>query len=416
MKLSAHYNKASIIITIAVLLAGSVIYYLAINYIATAQLDRDLTEEIDEVNDYIRQRQQLPSQVDFDEDVTVFTKTNQKNLPRRFFDTVYNNVKEKDIEGGRAVSGLITFKGENYKVTISESKESTEYLITIIAIITLLLMLGLLAILFVTNKYILNGLWKPFYKTLNEMKVFNVSEEHGFDMQQSKVEEFNELNAAVQLMSARVKNDFKNLKHFTENASHEMLTPLAVITAKLDTLIQDETIKPEQYDQINDIYAATSKLSRLNQSLLLLVKIENSLIEDAEWVDLDVLISEKVRLFQDLLLTREIDVTEKLTPKKVLVSKYLVDILLNNLFSNAIRHSIHKGQIIITLNAGELSFQNSGTDKPLNEETIFERFQKGNKSEGTGLGLSIVKNICSIYNWNIYYKYRNSLHAFQIVF
>jgi signal transduction histidine kinase len=416
MKLSAHYNKASIIITIAVLLTGSVIYYFAINYIATTQLDRNLTEEIDEVNDYIKMRQQLPSQVDFDEDITVFTKTNQGSLPRRFFDTVYNNVKEKEIEGGRAVSGLITFKGENYKVTITESKESTEYLVTIIAIITLLLMLGLLVILFVTNKYILNGLWKPFYKTLNGMKVFNISEEHGFDMQYSKVDEFNELNTAVQLMSVRVKNDFKNLKHFTENASHEMLTPLAVITAKLDTLIQDETIKPEQYDQINDIYAATSKLSRLNQSLLLLVKIENSLIEDAEWVDLDVLISEKIRLFQDLLLTREIDVIEKLTPKKVLVSKYLVDILLNNLFSNAIRHSIHKGQITITLNAGELIFQNSGTGKPLNEETIFERFQKDNKSEGTGLGLSIVKNICSIYNWNIYYKYRNSLHTFQIVF
>ncbi|MDB5145226.1 MAG: hypothetical protein JWQ66_3939 [Mucilaginibacter sp.] len=416
MKLSAHYNKASIIITIAVLLAGSVVYYFAISYIATIQLDRDLTEEIDEVNDYIKTRQQLPSQVDFDEDITVFTKTNQESLPRRFFDTVYNNVKEKEIEGGRAVSGLITFKGENYKVTITESKESTEYLVTIIAIITLLLMLGLLVILFVTNKYILNGLWKPFYKTLNGMKVFNVSEEHGFEMQYSKVDEFNELNTAVQLMSVRVKNDFKNLKHFTENASHEMLTPLAVITAKLDTLIQDETIKPEQYDQINDIYAATSKLSRLNQSLLLLVKIENSLIEDAEWVDLDVLISEKIRLFQDLLLTREIDVIEKLTPKKVLVSKYLVDILLNNLFSNAIRHSVHKGQIIITLNAGELIFQNSGTDRPLNEETIFERFQKDNKSEGTGLGLSIVKNICSIYNWNIYYKYRNSLHTFQIVF
>jgi signal transduction histidine kinase len=416
MKLSTHYSRASIVITIAVLLIGSVIYYFTINYIATNQLDRDLTEEIDEVNAYVDLHKQLPSQVDFDEDITVFTKTNQKVLPRRFFDTIYNNVKEKEIEKGRAVSGLIMLNGEYFKVTISESRESTEYLITIIAIITLLLSVGLLIVLVITNKYILNGLWKPFYKTLNGMKIFNVSDEGSFVMPDSKVDEFNELNRAVQLMSSRVKNDFQNLKHFTENASHEMLTPLAVITSKLDTLIQDETIKPEQYDQINDIYAATSKLSRLNQSLLLLVKIENNLIEGAEWIDLDSLIAEKVRHFQDILVEREISATENLTPKKILVSKYLVDILLNNLFSNAIRHNHTRGELIITLTQETLTFQNNGLDKPLDERTIFERFQKNSKSEGTGLGLSIVKNIAHIYGWSIHYDYKNSFHTFQIRF
>lgn len=416
MKLSAHYNKASIIITLSVLLAGSVIYYFAINYIATTQLDRDLTEEIDEVKDYVNVNLKLPGQVDFDEDITVFEKTNQTSLPRRFFDTVYNNVKEKEKEHGRAVSGSINLNGQNYKVTITESRESTEYLVTIIAIITLLLSVGLLVILFITNKYILNGLWKPFYKTLNRMKGFNVSESEVFELQASKVDEFNELNTVVQQMSSKVKSDFQNLKNFTENASHEMLTPLAVITSKLDTLIQDESIKPELYDQINDIYAATSKLSRLNQSLLLLVKIENNLIEDVEWVELDVLIKEKIRVFQDLLLTKEINVTEKLSPKNVLVSKYLADILLNNLFSNAIRHNTSQGQLIITLTSNKLIFQNSGICRPLSEENIFERFKKDSKSDGTGLGLAIVKNICSVYKWHISYHYKNPLHTFQIEF
>jgi len=73
-----------------------------------------------------------------------------------------------------------------------------------------------------------------------------------------------------------------------------MQTPLAIITAKLDTLIQDDILKSEQYDQINDIYAATNKLSRLNQSLLLLVKIENNLINDAEPLQLNILVKEKM--------------------------------------------------------------------------------------------------------------------------
>ncbi len=415
MKLSAHYNKASIIIALSVLLIGSVIYYFAINYVATSELDHDLSEEIDEVNDYVKLNHRLPDQSDM-EDLAFFKRTSQNYIPQKYFDTVCTSRKEKENVQARAVSGLITLNGVHYKFTITDSKKSTKYLISIIATITLLLTVGLLLILFITNRYVLNGLWKPFYKTLNGMKVFNVSENDVFDLHPSKVDEFNELNEVMQLMSSRVKNDFQNLKSFTENASHEMQTPLAVITSKLDTIIQDETIKPDLYDQINDIYAATSKLSRLNQSLLLLVKIENNMMDDVEWVDLDILIIEKVKLFQDLLLSKNIGLKKELDSKKVMVSKYLVDVLLNNLFSNAIRHNADDGQIIIKLTGTQLSFQNIGIGKELDSENVFERFQKGKKSDGTGLGLAIVKNICSFYKWDINYEYRNSLHTFLIRF
>jgi len=416
MKLSAHYNRVSMIITIVVLLCGAVIYYFAVNYIAREQLDRDLSEEIEEVIDYVNVNGKLPQQVDFDEDQTTFIKTKRKNLQTRFFDTVYNNPKEKNTEPGRATTGLISLKGEYYIVIITISKESTEYLIQIIVTITLTLMTGLLLILFLTNRYILSGLWRPFYTTLNELKDFSLSDNRTLQLKPNKVDEFRELNEAVNAMSSRVKNDYRHLKDFTDNASHEMLTPLSVITSKLDTLIQDETLKPEQFDQINDIYSATGKLSRLNHSLLLLVKIENNLLDDAELLSLDGLISQKIRQFNELLLAKDILVSEDLSEKEITASKYLIDILLNNIFSNAIRHNKQHGQIIVTLTANKLLFQNTGADKPLREETLFERFQKGQRSEGTGLGLTIVKNICSLYHWKIVYTFENSFHNFQIFF
>jgi len=416
MKLSAHYNRVSMIITIVVLLCGAVIYYFAVNYIAREQLDRDLSEEIEEVIDYVNVNGKLPHQVDFDEDQTTFIKTKRKNLQTRFFDTVYNNPKEKNTEPGRATTGLISLKGEYYIVIITISKESTEYLIQIIVTITLTLMTGLLLILFLTNRYILSGLWRPFYTTLNELKDFSLSDNRTLQLKPNKVDEFRELNEAVNAMSSRVKNDYRHLKDFTDNASHEMLTPLSVITSKLDTLIQDETLKPEQFDQINDIYSATGKLSRLNHSLLLLVKIENNLLDDAELLSLDGLISQKIRQFNELLLAKDILVSEDLNEKEITASKYLIDILLNNIFSNAIRHNKQHGQIIVTLTANKLLFQNTGADKPLREETLFERFQKGQRSEGTGLGLTIVKNICSLYHWKIVYTFENSFHNFQIFF
>ena len=98
------------------------------------------------------------------------------------------------------------------------------------------------------------------------------------------------------------------------------------------------------------------------------------------------------------------------------MSKYLIDILLNNLFSNAIRHNVSNGKLIVKLTDTQLIFQNSGNTTPLNTEMLFERFHKEQKSDGIGLGLTIVKNICSLYNWEIDYSFENSLHTFQIVF
>jgi signal transduction histidine kinase len=416
MKLSDHYNRASIIITISVLLVGGIIYFFAIGYISRIQLDRDLTEEIDEVKEYVSGNRRLPTQVDFDEDITTFIKTDQKSFQRRYFDTVYTNPKDKKNEGGRAVEDLIIFNGQNYLIMITESREGTEYLVGIIALITLALMIGLLIILFITNRYVLKGLWKPFYHILSELKAFNVSEPNDFSLQNNKVDEFMELSHEMQAMSTRIKDDFQHLKHLTENASHEMMTPLAVITAKLDTLIQDESLHREHYDLINDIYSASGKLLRLNQTMLLLVKIENNLIEGNEDLRLDILIHEKLVQFQELINAKNIIVTEKLVQKEIFASKYLMDILLNNLFSNAIRHNTPNGEQYITLTPGKLIIQNTGTPHALNSETIFDRFQKGSQSDGTGLGLTIVKNICNLYKWEVYYYYDKSLHTFEIIF
>ncbi|EHQ25613.1 sensor histidine kinase [Mucilaginibacter paludis] len=418
MKLSSHYSKASFIVTIIVLIAGAVIYYFAISYISRDQLDRDLTEEFDEVQEYVELHHQLPvdSDADFDKEQTVIKKTNQRLAKPYFYDSIYHSPKGNKQEDGRSVTGFIDLSGQHYKVDITVSSENTQYLVQIIAMITLALTIVLLLILFVTNRFVLNGLWKPFYVLLNQLKAFNVAESKQYQPMDNKVDEFCELDKAIHVMTNRVKNDFQHLKAFTENASHEMMTPLAVITSKLDTFIQDETLRKDQYDQITDIYAATNKLSRLNQSLLLLVKIENELINDAELLNLDVLIAEKLRQFQELSLAKEILVTFDLEARSIIASKYLMDILFNNLFSNAIRHNVSQGKLNILLKKDRFVIQNTGFEKELDPGAIFERFQKGNKSEGTGLGLTIVKNICNLYNWQINYSYDGHWHTFEIVF
>jgi len=416
MKLSAHYTRTSIYITLIVLLAGAVIYYFAINFIAQQQLDQGLQQQLTEAEEYVRGSNQDPQQYDLDKDHAVFIKTNEQELQKRFFDTTYFNPKEQRKEVGRAVEDLVKLKDTNYKVVITISRAGQKYLIEVITIITLALLSGLLSVLFITNKYFLNGLWKPFQLTLKEIKQFNIADVNQFKGKPSKVHEFAELNEAIREMSLRVTHDYLNLKQFTENASHEMMTPLAVVTTKLDTLIQDETLSAEQLAQITDIYSSINKSSRLNQSLLLLAKLENKLITDEVPINLEGMLSEKMLQFQELMQTKDLSFKHNLQLKQVQASKYLIDILLNNLFSNAIRHNNPGGFIIIELNGDELSIKNTGAIHSLDEQVIFERFQKGKESQGTGLGLTLVKNICQHYGYTIRYQYESGWHTFVLSF
>jgi len=416
MKLAQHYTRTSVYVTLTVLVIGAVIYYFAINYIGTQQLDRALQQQLTEAEEYIRSNNGNPQQYDVDRDHAVFVKTNRQLLLKRFFDTTYFNPKEQRSEAGRAVEDLVKQKDSNYKVVITVSRAGQKNLIELISIITLVLLAGLLAVLFVINKYMLNGLWKPFQLTLNEIKKFNIADVDQFKGKPSKVDEFTELNEAIREMSLRVTHDYLNLKQFTENASHEMMTPLAVVTTKLDTLIQDETLSADQLGQIADIYSSINKSSRLNQSLLLLAKLENKLVTEEEPIKLEMIIETKILQFQELIEKKELTIRYTLHHKQIVASKYLVDILLNNLLSNAIRHNVPGGSIIIDLNSDQLSIRNTGTANTLSGLQIFERFQKGKDSQGTGLGLTLVKNICQLYGYTIQYEYEPGWHKFAVSF
>ena len=413
MKLSAHYNKASIIVSVSVLLISGVVYYLIINHIARQQLDNDLSEEVEEVVDYVNHYQQLPKPIDFDEDVTTFAKTNATKFSTVFFDTPYNNPKEKKSEAGRAVSALIKVNGQGYIVTIVESREDTEYLIQIISAITLALTAVLLCVLIITNRFVLNGLWRPFYFLLQQVKKFNVADTVKIRTIDSTVDEFKDLSDAVAKMSSRVTTEYQGLKTFTENASHEMMTPLAVITSKLDMLIQDEKLSPEQYAQITDIYSAASRLSRLNQSLLLLAKIENQQFNNTQAMDMKEVMEEKILQFQELWQSHDITVRHELHDSYLNISPELLDILLNNLFSNASNHNVHNGYINIELEGNRFAISNTGLPGSLDEKRLFSRFYKeAVNSNSNGLGLSIIKQISKVSSVASSYQFANGMHCF----
>lgn len=417
MKLANQYNRVNLLVSLTVLLLTGVIYYVVIHFILTEKLDRDLKIEEDEIRAYVSTYHKLPLPGDFQDQKVAYRPVKEDDTSGRIFSNcVYLNEKENEEEPGRSLLTYILVNKQLFEVTVIKSRLEAEGLVKLIFLITLGIIAFLLFVLFLINRFLLNSLWRPFYGMLDQMKAFNLADKNEINAEFSKIDEFTELNQAVLSMSQRVKQDYKELKSFTDNASHEMMTPLAVINSKLDTLIQTTGFSDQQGELIEDIYLAVGRLSRLSHSLLLLAKIENNLIKNEELIDLKELLSQKARQFQELLQSNEISISLNLEAKAVSMSKYLADILLNNLMSNAIRHNLKSGHIDILLSTDQLIFSNTGIAAALDDTRTFERFNKTASSEGMGLGLAISRQICNLYSFKLSYQYENEKHSFIINF
>jgi signal transduction histidine kinase len=427
MKLLAKYNLVNLATTIIVMLITGIIYYMAISLILTKQLDKDLVVEENEIFEYVNLNHQLPQVFESNDQQITFTEATPGSVTRQFINTVYRNKKEEhpgkrrhrrheEYESGRGLISSVTVGNKYYKIQIVESKVETEDLIQIIFGITAGVILLLLITLFVINRLLLNRLWQPFYNLLKELRLFNVADNKDIPLVKTAIDEFDELNQAIIGMSARVKSDYKDLKTFTENASHELLTPIAVINSKLDTLIQTASFTPQQSKLLNDLYSAVSRLTRLNQSLLLLVKIENKLVEGNQLVNLNESVEEMLVLFEEIFQDKELKVNCELADKELQANPYLIDILLNNLLINAIRHNYNGGSINIKLTSEHLIIQNTGEKTALRDDQIFTRFHKSSSSEGSGLGLTISRQICENLNFTLNYSFEGIYHTFTVKF
>lgn len=429
MKLQARYNYVNLVTTIVVLLITGIIYYQAISWILTRQKDSDLKVEEDEIFEYVALNHHLPQTFESNDQQITFADAKPGSVKREFINTDYYKRWDRDkgfkrrkyrsageYESGRGLVTSVTVGDKYYRILIVESKVETEDLIRLIFIITIGVILLLLLVLLVTNRFILNRLWKPFYNIMKELRLFNIADTREIPKLETDIDEFEELNTVVVDMASRAKHDYKDLKIFTENASHELMTPIAVINSKLDTLIQTENFSERQSKLLNDLYSAVSRLNRLNQSLLLLVKIENRLLHERKQINFRALAEETITQFDEIFQDKKLKVNSCLNDKEIYASHYLTEVLLSNLISNAIRHNYKGGEVVINLSGESLVVQNTGNVAELNEEKIFTRFHKSSGSEGSGLGLTISKQICENFGFSLKYSFEGMYHTFSVVF
>ena len=320
----------------------------------------------------------------------------------------------EEVDRFRCLSKVIYLNKKPYRFNIETNIEETQETIFFISITTVFLFVLIVGGLLVLNRRLSKSVWKPFRNTLDKLKTFSLNNQTKIEFSKTDVSEFDELNQSLTKLIEHNVSVYKTQKEFTENASHELQTPLAILKNKLDILLQNQDLTEKQYQIAEEMNRALSRSSRINKNLLLLAKIDNKQF-DSETFHLDKVLNQSFEILQEHFEQKNISVNTEISDNvKVNGNIGLTEVLINNLILNAIRHTSINGSILIRLSQSEFEVSNSGTGK-LNGDLLFKRFSRFSKdNNGSGLGLAIVQEICKSQNWTINYRFENNNHIFSV--
>ena len=375
-----------------------------------SEIEEELHSTEGRITDAIKNHQTLYSLAPITE-VTIVDSIKPETLK----DTILFDPSQNEMELFRELSTYKTIDNVTYHIVIRTLVVETEEILIAIVLSNIIIFSLAFIFLFYFNTAQNLRIWKPFFDNINQMKRFSVTSNEPLELVESDVLEFSELQTHIQSLTNKVKIDYENLKQFTENVSHEIQTPLAIIQAKIDNIINEHSINDKQFEQVTSIQKDIQRLKQLNKKITILTKIDNNQFVNIEEVSISQIVNEKVADYKELEIKNIVHLADE--NLVVSIDPYLAEILVNNLISNAIKHSLQKENIVIYTNQNSIIVCNPGEKAIQNPEKLHLRFyREKNNFKSTGLGLSIIQKICELHGYTMSYKFENDLHVFTILF
>ncbi|WP_312082675.1 sensor histidine kinase [Epilithonimonas hominis] len=417
-------TKPFIIYVLIILVISIPAYFLVVDAIWKHELDEhnDIVarKTASQINSLKLSEEKLIETIQLWNDVQPSTNIRKLEKNDNLKDSIFIVEKPHDflhfeeIDRFRCLSKVIYLNKKPYRFNIETNIEETQETIFFISITTVFLFVLIVGGLLFLNRRLSKSVWKPFRETLDQLKTFSLNNQTKIEFSKTDVSEFDELNQSLTKLIEHNVSVYKTQKEFTENASHELQTPLAILKNKLDILLQNQDLTEKQYQIAEEMNRALSRSSRINKNLLLLAKIDNKQF-DSKTFHLDEVLNQSLEILQEHFEQKNISVNTEISDNvKVNGNIGLTEVLINNLIINAIRHTSINGSILIRLSQSEFEVSNSGTGK-LNGDLLFKRFSRFSKdNNGSGLGLAIVQEICKSQNWTINYRFENNNHIFSV--
>lgn len=330
-------------------------------------------------------------------------------------DTVLYIPSEGEVEPVRLLTTTFKLDDRHYRMQVYASTVEEDDLIKSLLWSLVGLYTALLLAVVIINKVLLRRIWQPFHTILEQLKGFRLGVDRKLADVPSDLREFQELKRAADALVDHATNVYDGQRAFTENAAHELQTPLAIGINKLELLAESGGLDGAQTEAVAEVIGTLQRSVRLNRSLLLLARIENKQFHAKEPVDLGALVKSLADDLEALAEHRGVQV--RITHHAPLIRTMdpgLAQVLLTNLLKNAIVHNKPQGMLAVEVDEHGLVVSNTGVASALDAPAIFERFRKETKREGgTGLGLAIAKAVATSYGFTLTYRFTD-VHRMEL--
>lgn len=213
------------------------------------------------------------------------------------------------------------------------------------------------------------------------------------------------LTQAMNRFLSRLDDSFRREREFTDNAAHELRTPLAAMKTQTQVLDRKLGHRAEAKEGFENLNATIDRTHHLVEQLLSMARLQNQVFTLSP-TDLSECLRQEIYELQPLLQaknqTLQLDIADH-----VIIRGHAdtLSMLLRNLLDNAIKYTPVQGTISVVLTAqGFMTISDTGPGIPdKDKRRVFERFVRTDKTgkTGSGLGLSIAAWIAGIHGVSI---------------
>ena len=418
MKLQLKFSLYNAVTKIAIILLLGAAILFSLEKLAYNQLDNRLIKKKNkiiknltnsEIDSLLNKQESFTDYNILKEEFIVLTDIpdNQKDSSA----VVYTERREieGDIEVYRILNYKFSYHTNWYNLEIGETMTTLQSIKNSIRFYMLVVLVIALLITLVADYAFSNFLLKPFYLIIDK-KINKVDDPLHYNYQNipTSTDDFNILDNSVNTLMRKINTLFALEKQFIANVSHELLTPISILSTRFENMLNTPEI-PVEHE--NKIYASIKTLNRLKviiNSLLLISKVENNQYLKTEEIDLRQELTDIYEDLEDRISDKSINYQIDLrNDYQFIGNKALMHTLLMNVINNAIKYNREGGAITIKGQLKEQKYSLVITDTGLGMskallKNAFDRFKRGNTEEnGFGLGLAIVQSIASFHKIEI---------------
>lgn len=308
-------------------------------------------------------------------------------------------------------------EGRWYEITVSLPTFEQDTLVDHVLWWTIILFAVLLVAFLLMGMFVIDYNMRPFNALLRWMDNYVPGLGHDPVPSETSVKEFRKLAETVGKAVDRFEHEYEERRIFIGNASHELQTPIAVCSNRIEMLLEREDLTEEMAEELVKVHRSLQHLVRLNKTLLLLSKIENNQFPDAVETDMAELLRDCISLNDEIYAHKNLETALKVEePFLCMINEQMASVLTGNLVKNAYVHSHSGGRIEVSVSRNGFRISNPG-QHPLDPDRVFMRFYQpeGRKEGSTGLGLALAYTVCDRNGMELKYDFEENRHVFSVI-